>query len=117
MPHRKTVWAGCALALAATLPWGGAALAGLGSEQMGHVEMGRELAQAHCSGCHAVEAEDSSPLPEAPAFRDLHHRYPVAHLAESLAEGIAVGHPAMPEFVLEPGEVEAFIRYLESLEE
>ncbi|MDF2097158.1 c-type cytochrome [Aquibaculum arenosum] len=84
---------------------------------MGQVETGRELAQSYCAGCHAVGEQDSSPLPEAPAFRDLHHRYPVAHLAESLAEGIAVGHPAMPEFVLEPGEVEAFIRYLESLEE
>jgi mono/diheme cytochrome c family protein len=40
----------------------------------------------------------------------------VDHLGEALAEGITVGHADMPEFVLEPDEIDAFIAYLESLE-
>jgi hypothetical protein len=33
-------------------------------------------------------------------------------LSEVLAEGIMLGHPDMPEFTFEPGEIEAIIAYL-----
>jgi mono/diheme cytochrome c family protein len=42
--------------------------------------------------------------------------WPLESLDEALAEGITVGHPDMPEFVLEPDEIAALIAYLESLE-
>lgn len=80
------------------------------------VEAGRAIAEARCASCHAVGPSGASPLPPAPPLRELHRRYPVEHLAEALAEGIAVGHPAMPEVVLEPPEIDAFIAYLQSLE-
>lgn len=80
------------------------------------VARGAAFATERCADCHAVGPTGASPLAEAPPFRDLHLRYPVEHLAEALAEGIAVGHPAMPQFVLEPEEVEALILYLQSLE-
>ncbi|GJE04203.1 c-type cytochrome [Methylobacterium isbiliense] len=81
-----------------------------------HVTRGRTFVQAHCAGCHAVGRTGESPLAQAPRFRDLHTRYPVTDLAESLAEGIRTGHPSMPEFQLDPGQVEDVIRYLASLE-
>lgn len=80
------------------------------------IESGRAIAEARCASCHAVGQGGASPLPPAPPLRDLHRRYPVEHLAEALAEGMAVGHPAMPEVVLEPAEIDAFIAYLLSLE-
>src|SRR5690242_19012674 len=41
---------------------------------------------------------------------------PVEALEDALAEGISFGHPRMPEFRLEPGEVGDFISFLKSLE-
>ena len=80
------------------------------------VEAGRTIAEERCAACHAIGAADESRLDPAPAFRELHHRYPVEHLAEALAEGIEVGHEAMPEIVLEPREIDALIAYLKTLE-
>jgi len=54
--------------------------------------------------------------PAAPPFRELHKRYPVENLAEALAEGIIVGHPAMPELRFGPTDVNAIIRYLKSVQ-
>ncbi|ACA21163.1 cytochrome c class I [Methylobacterium sp. 4-46] len=81
-----------------------------------HVTRGRTFVRVHCAGCHAVGRVGESPLAQAPRFRDLHTRYPVTDLAEALAEGIRTGHPGMPEFQLDPGQVEDVIRYLTSLE-
>ena len=77
---------------------------------------GERLAQERCAACHAVGRADVSLRANAPAFRDLHRRYPVDQLAESLAEGIVTGHPDMPEQSFSPEEVNALITYLRSLE-
>ncbi len=69
-----------------------------------------------CSHCHSVDRISKSPLSIAPPFRTLHERYPVESLQESLAEGIITGHPSMPEFQLDPGQVADVIAYLKSLE-
>jgi mono/diheme cytochrome c family protein len=55
-------------------------------------------------------------MPRAPPFRTLHRRYPVEDLAESLAEGIKTGHQDMPQFQLEPDQIEDLMAYLKSLE-
>ncbi len=52
----------------------------------------------------------------APPFRSLHRLYPVESLEEALAEGISTGHPTMPEFRLDPGQIGDVIAYLKSLE-
>ncbi|MET0539497.1 MAG: hypothetical protein ABWZ64_16405 [Xanthobacteraceae bacterium] len=65
----------------------------------------------------AVGRTGSSPRPEAPAFRLLSRKYPIEGLAESLAEGISVGHADMPEFVFEAKDVAAIIAYLNSIQE
>lgn len=77
---------------------------------------GRALAAARCGGCHAVDAADASAHPEAPPLRELHRRYPVETLEEALGEGIMVGHPDMPEFAFEPGQIRDLIAWLRSLE-
>lgn len=78
-------------------------------------ERGRAIAQAQCARCHAIGKEGKSPMALAPPFREIPQRYPVEHLAEALAEGIVVGHPAMPEFVFDPPEIDALLSYLQSL--
>ena len=79
-------------------------------------QVGRRLAEANCARCHAVGRVGESPLPIAPPFRTLHARYPVENLAEAFAEGIVVGHPTMPEFRLDPDQIENLIAYLKALE-
>jgi mono/diheme cytochrome c family protein len=47
------------------------------------VAQGQRLAEERCAACHAVGRTGASPRPPAPAFRDLHRRYPVDQLAEA----------------------------------
>jgi cytochrome c len=82
----------------------------------GRVQRGRVFVETHCAGCHAVGLTGESPLPEAPPFRTLEQRYPVEDLAEALAEGITTGHPSMPEFVLDPAQINDVIAYLKSVQ-
>ncbi len=76
---------------------------------------GRRLAEINCAGCHAIGRDDASTHPEAPAFRDLHERYPLEALEEAFVEGLSVGHPDMPEFVASPAQARAIIDYIATL--
>lgn len=80
------------------------------------IERGRTFAEANCGSCHAIGRMGTSPLAAAPAFRDLHKRYPIDYIAEALAEGIVTGHAAMPEFELEPSQIDDLLAYLKTLE-
>lgn len=77
---------------------------------------GQEIAATHCGSCHAVGVGES-PAPEAPPFRTLSRNYRVDTLEEALAEGISVGHPAMPQFEFAPEDVDALIAYLQSIQQ
>jgi len=79
------------------------------------VQRGKAFAQANCSHCHSIDKFTQSPLAIAPPFRTLHQRYKVESLEEALGEGIVTGHPSMPEFRLDPGQVSDFISFLKSL--
>ncbi len=79
-------------------------------------QRGFTLAQTYCTKCHAIGKVGESPLREAPPFRTLHQRYPVEDLEESFAEGISTGHPTMPEWRFDPGQIGDLIAYLKSLE-
>ena len=72
-------------------------------------QRGFNFVKANCSKCHAIGLHGESPLKEAPPFRTLHLRYPVEDLAESFAEGIVTGHPTMPQFRLDPAEIDDLI--------
>ena len=80
------------------------------------VQRGQSFAVTNCARCHAIDKVSPSPLPIAPPFRTLRNRYPVETLEEALAEGIVTGHPSMPEFRLDPGQIGDLIALLKSLE-
>ena len=82
-----------------------------------NAQAGKAFAQANCSHCHSIDKVTQSTLAIAPPFRTLHKRYPVESLEEALAEGIMTGHPSMPEFKLDPGQIGDLIAYLKSLEQ
>ena len=90
-------------------------LSGADAQTSPTVQRGLNFAMTNCARCHAIDKISTSPLPLAPPFRDLHLRYPVENLAEALAEGIVTGHPNMPQFRLDPGQVRDFIDFLKSL--
>jgi mono/diheme cytochrome c family protein len=80
-------------------------------------ERGQVIAESRCGACHATGRAGESPAPEAPPFRQLSRNYRVSTLEEALAEGISVGHPAMPQFEFPPEDVDALIAYLQSIQE
>lgn len=86
------------------------------SPQPGPVEAGRTIVVRDCGGCHATGVVGQSAFPSAPPFRTLGARYDLEGLAEALAEGISVGHPAMPERAYPADEVDAIIAYLKSVQ-
>jgi cytochrome c len=98
----------------------GALLVALGSSSaMGQspaAQRGQLFVRTNCAQCHSVDKVTPSPLKAAPPFRSLHRRYPVESLAEAFAEGIVTGHPSMPEFRLDPGQIGDVIDYLKTLE-
>ncbi|HEY0852846.1 MAG TPA: cytochrome c [Bradyrhizobium sp.] len=97
--------------LAATLVMTNTALALTPAEQRG-----KNFVVTNCSRCHSVDKVSPSPLTIAPPFRNLHLKYPIETLQESLAEGIYTGHPTMPVFRLEPDQINDVLSYLKSLE-
>jgi len=81
------------------------------------VAEGQRLAEINCASCHAIGAEGESRHPMAPPFRTLSRNYPVDSLGEALAEGILVGHRDMPEFQLEPVQIDDLLAYIQSVQE
>lgn len=103
--------AAVAIALITLPPIGPAAAGG----DTGVAEYGQKLAQRLCAKCHAVDLSGNSPFESAPPFRTFAQKYPLENLEEALAEGITVGHPAMPEFTFSPRQIDDFIAYLRTL--
>lgn len=84
----------------------------------GDAERGRAMAEIHCSGCHAIGYGAKSPYDGAPTFPAIVARGHVDDYAEAFAEGIMVPHEGrvvMPEFVLNPQEIEDLLAYMKSL--
>jgi cytochrome c len=106
---------GGALLMAAASLAAGCALAQTSNDAQSIIR-GQALVQRNCSMCHAVGRVGDSPNQQAPHFRDLSERYPVDSLGEALAEGIIVGHPAMPQFRFTAQEVSDIIAYLNSIQ-
>ena len=79
------------------------------------VAAGRILAKRHCGRCHAIGPADHSRLRRAVPFRVIAARYSVWDLQEALAEGIVVGHPAMPKFIFTPKDIGALLSYMDTL--
>jgi cytochrome c len=101
-------------AFSATLVIGG--ICGAKAQQSPATQRGLTFVRTNCVGCHAIDKVSASTLKIAPPFRTLHLKYPVESLEEAFAEGIVTGHPSMPEFQLDPGQIGDVIAYLKSLE-
>jgi cytochrome c len=83
------------------------------------VDRGKSFVEKNCARCHAIGLTGSSPYAPAPPFRTLHERYDVGDLAEAFAEGIVVAHqggPQMPQFMLQPDQIDDLIAYLRSVQ-
>ena len=94
----------------------GSALSGALAQRDPAARRGFVIVKTNCSRCHSIDKVSASPLKVAPPFRTLHQRYPIDSLAEALAEGIITGHPSMPEFKLDPGQITDVLTYLRTLE-
>jgi mono/diheme cytochrome c family protein len=80
-----------------------------------NVQRGTVIARTYCMKCHSIDRVSPSPMTIAPPFRDLHKKYPVERLEESLAEGVVTGHPTMPEFRFDADQIGDFIAFLNTL--
>jgi mono/diheme cytochrome c family protein len=111
----------CAAAVFSALAWLGACASPPGppaaTPGAGDPVEGRRLAEINCARCHAIGATGESAHAMAPPFRTLSRNYPVNALEEAFAEGVLVGHPIMPEFRLEPAQIEDLLNYIQSVQE
>lgn len=76
---------------------------------------GEAFAARTCGSCHAVGRTGASPNPQAPTFVAVSRRYNPSDLEEALAEGIVTGHPGMPEFTLNPRQIDDLVAHLRQL--
>jgi mono/diheme cytochrome c family protein len=80
------------------------------------IDAGQVLADRLCARCHAIGREGKSPFEPAPPFRTFASKWPLENLEEALAEGIVVGHEAMPAFALTPRQILDLIAYMDTLQ-
>ena len=80
-------------------------------------QQGAALMTEHCAMCHAVGRVDMSLERQAPPLREIARRVPLATLSRQMASGTFGAHPRMPRFNFSPREVNAIMRYLETIQE
>jgi mono/diheme cytochrome c family protein len=76
------------------------------------IAAGKRLAEINCARCHALGREGASPFKDAPPFRTIHENYGEGELEDAFNDGIAVAHPAMPDWTMtsdQARELAAFI--------
>jgi cytochrome c553 len=56
-------------------------------------QRGLLFATTNCARCHSIDKVTTSPLKQAPPFRELHKRYPVESLEEARTLSEANGYP------------------------
>lgn len=81
------------------------------------IASGKALADKLCGRCHATGKNDESRFKTAPPFRTFASKWPLESLEEALAEGITVGHHAMPQFEFQPREITDLLNYIATLSE
>jgi cytochrome c len=85
---------------------------------------GKRIAQAYCSGCHAIGRSGASPLADAPPMRELGRR---GDLMDLLSEGMITTpgvqeegerrrHPRMPAAPLDEAQLSDLLAYLRSIQ-
>lgn len=89
----------------------------MAAEIEAYISEGKALAEAKCSGCHAVGLVGDSPNPKSPPFRKLFERHPGLALREPLSRGIAAPHEDMPKFPFTDQQIDHIIAYVNSFPE
>jgi tetratricopeptide (TPR) repeat protein len=79
------------------------------------IKQGYRLAQTLCIRCHSIGRGGESANNEAPAFRDLHRRYPLLALRAPIKRSIAAPHDQMPKFELTESDIDKILAYVNSL--
>jgi mono/diheme cytochrome c family protein len=116
LPARRRLRSTVAVAVAGAAALVAVQFAPLAARAADPPATGRAIAERLCSRCHAIDASGKSAHDKAPPFRSLGTRYPIRQLTEALAEGIVTGHPDMPEFTLEPRDIDALLTFIEGLQ-
>jgi mono/diheme cytochrome c family protein len=99
------------IAVAAGLFWLGAAHA-----EESTLARGRRLVEINCARCHAVAETGLSPFAPAPPFREVARNYTQDEMVDGFMEGLAVRHPAMPDWDMTMDQAEAVATYIMALE-
>jgi cytochrome c len=79
------------------------------------VDTGKRLVGINCTRCHATGPTGDSPFRPAPPFREVAKNYTAEELTDGFMEGLAVRHPAMPEWHMTLPQAEAITAYIMSL--
>lgn len=76
---------------------------------------GKALVQRECTSCHAVEPGGKSPNPKAPTFSAITNE-PSA-TPYSLRVFLQTTHNTMPNFIIEPDDIDDIVSYIVSLKQ
>lgn len=79
-------------------------------------QRGLTFVRLHCVQCHSIDMVSESALKVALPFRTLIQQFPLETLRRRLGEGITATHPTMPQFRLEPDQLNDVMEYLKTLE-
>ncbi len=74
---------------------------------------GQALSQQWCSQCHGVRPAEASANPKAPAFGAIATEPSATEFA--LRTFLRVPHPTMPNFILDPDDIDDIVGYITSL--
>ena len=87
-----------------------AASTGLMAEEVGvgDPQAGLAYAKEVCANCHAIVSNETSPVPEAPAFDEIANRMS----AKALLVWMQSRHPTMPNITLEREDLMDVIAYI-----
>lgn len=80
------------------------------------LQRGRAVAEQRCSGCHDIDQGTSSSPSNGPPFAVVRLRNTGPALERRLAAISRDGHFEMPRLQLQPDEIAALARYIESVE-
>jgi mono/diheme cytochrome c family protein len=78
--------------------------------EIGDSQAGFTYAKEVCANCHAIVSNETSPVPEAPAFDEIANRPGMS--AEVLLEWMQTVHPTMPNITLEREDLIDVIAYI-----
>ncbi|KCZ58890.1 c-type cytochrome [Hyphomonas chukchiensis] len=78
---------------------------------------GRQIAEAQCSNCHALDNDPKIRPEDPPPLRYILAQYNPYTLSQDFQAGIHVGHPMMPDFVFGPLGADVMLAYLVSIQQ